>query len=60
MRRFAIVVVLGFAMIAASVGGCAGGGNVTRRSVGEKQPYRSMTYSAHIDQIMRAKTGYPW
>lgn len=61
MRSFAVLVVLGIILttMAASVG-CAGRVNVARGSVYEKLPYRSSTYSAHVDQIMRARTGYPW
>jgi hypothetical protein len=62
MRRFATLIVLGitFTVMAAAAGCTAGRTNVARGSVYEKLPYRSSTYSAHIDQIMRAKTGYPW
>lgn len=62
MSRFRILVVgLAFAVMAAAAGGCAASrSNGTTGSIYEKLPHRSTTYSAHVDQIMRAKTGYPW
>jgi hypothetical protein len=61
MRRFAVMVVgVGFLMAGGSLTGCAGKQKVVASSMYEKLPYRSSTYSDHIDQIMRAKTGYPW
>jgi hypothetical protein len=62
MRRFAIVVTgMGFLMAAGSLMGCIGrSGVATKSAMYEKLPYRSSTYSGQIDQIMRAKTGYPW
>jgi len=61
MRRFAMLVVLGLALTTITAfAGCAGRDRAARGYVGEKLPYRSSTYSAHADQILRAKTGYPW
>jgi hypothetical protein len=63
MRSVAMLVGLALLVttLAASIGGCAGRNNVARSSMPyEKLPYRSSTYAAHVDQITRARTGYPW